>query len=355
MTTMKKRYIVSIVTSSLLLFSAKLLAQDIHFSQYAETPTAINPALAGVTYNSRAIASYKTQWSSLGNQFLTYGLTFEQTIRFKKLKNNYFAVVGNIFRDKAGDAKLSTLNPNLGFNYIQRIDKRMKLSGSMQTGFYYQTIDINNLRFDAQYDGYSYNPNFSNGEINTPRSSITSFNVGTGVNLNYVMSDRFISARTAFRFDAGIAAYHFGMGRTSFIVSSERRLTKLCGYFSGEFSIPGSINSLLPSLLITRQGTNTELIAGALFKFNIGDPSTYTSLKKNRAVSIGGQYRYKDAIIPCVLIQYNTYAIGLSYDVNISPLTPATNKRGGIEVTLRVNMAPGYGVNLGRADTKPSY
>jgi hypothetical protein len=103
------------------------------------------------------------------------------------------------------------------------------------------------------------------------------------------------------------------------------------------------------------QGPSSEWLAGALFKFILGDPSTYTSLKKPRAISIGGYYRYQDAIIPSLLMQYNRMAFGFSYDINVSSLTPASKRNGGMEIMVRYNIWPGYGVNLGRSDTKPSY
>jgi type IX secretion system PorP/SprF family membrane protein len=331
------------------------LAQDIHFSQYAETPTSINPALAGVTYNTRVILNYKTQWSSVANKYETMGFSFEQTIKHKKLKGNYFAVTANVFKDAAGDAHLKTLNPNIGMAYLQKINKKMKMSGGLQTGFIYKTIDVTSLRWGEQYNGYNYDSNLPSGEPATPRSSITSFDLGGGINLNYIQSDKFLSAKNAAKFDVGVSAYHFGVGRSSFIINSEKLKTKFCTYFNGDFNIPNSINAIMPSFLYMRQGTSSEFIAGALFKFIIGDPSTYTQLKKPRALSIGGYYRYKDAIIPTLLFQYNRYAFGVSYDINVSALTPASKRNGGLELMLRYNVFPGYGVNLGRSDTKPSY
>jgi type IX secretion system PorP/SprF family membrane protein len=329
-------------------------AQDIHFSQYPETPSAFNPALAGVTYNTRVVANFKNQWSSVANKYQTMALSFDQTIKHKKLRASYFAVAFNIFKDVAGDAKLSTLNPNLGISYIQRVSKKMKLSGGVQSGFFYRTLDASNLRFDRQYDGYSYNPNLPTGESPT-RSGITSFDLGGGVNLNYVQSDKFISAKNAAKFDVGFSAFHYRLGKTSFLNSNERLQTRMCAYFNGDFNIPNSINAIMPTFLYMRQGPNSEFVAGALFKFILGDPSTYTSLKKPRAFSIGGYYRFRDAIIPAILFQYNRYAIGVSYDINVSALTPASRRNGGLELMLRYNIFPGYGVNLGRTDTKPSY
>jgi hypothetical protein len=94
---------------------------------------------------------------------------------------------------------------------------------------------------------------------------------------------------------------------------------------------------------------------GALFKFIISDQSIRTNIRKPSAFSIGGQYRFKDAIIPTVLWQYDNYAIGLSYDINVSSLTPASKRNGGLEVMLRYNTSPGYGKNLGRSNSKASY
>jgi len=338
----------------LALLGQPVFGQDIHFSQYAETPASINPALAGVTYNTRVIGNYKSQWSTVGNKYLTMGFSFEQAIKHKKLKNNYFAVVASVYKDIAGDAKLSTLNPNIGFAYLQKINKRMKFSGGVQSGLFYRTIDVSNLRYDKQYDGYAYNPNLSNGE-STPRGSITSFDVGGGINFNYVQSDKYLSAKNAAKFDFGISAYHFGIGRSSFITTTENLHTRFCSYFNSEFNIPGSINAILPSFLYMRQGSNSEFIAGALFKFIIGDQSTFTSRKKPTSLSVGGYYRYKDAIIPSILWQYDKYAMGISYDINVSSLTPASNRIGGLEIMLRYNILPGYGVNLGRTDAKASY
>lgn len=92
-----------------------------------------------------------------------------------------------------------------------------------------------------------------------------------------------------------------------------------------------------------------------MFKFILGDPSTYTLNKKPRALSIGGYYRYQDAIVPALLFQYNKYALGVAYDINVSALTPASKRNGGLELVLRYNVFTGYGVHLGRPDAKPSY
>ena len=52
------------------------------------------------------------------------------------------------------------------------------------------------------------------------------------------------------------------------------------------------------------------------------------------SLSGGGMLRWNDAIIPVVKLDYYGWAVGLTYDVNISKLKPASHLRGAYELTL---------------------
>lgn len=344
-------------TFSALLISAFGIAQDIHFSQYAEVQSNINPALAGSIYNTRAMANFRTQWGSVAQAYQTIGFSFEQTIGFKKLKGNYPTVFVNVFRDQAGDARLRKLNPNIGVSQHVKIDKNSKLGVGFQGGFVYKTIDLTNLRWGTQFDeeSLSYNPNLSNGENTTPRSAITGYDFVVGANYSYAKSDRFISSRDGNKFNGGASLYHFKIPKNSFLQTNERLYTRINIHANADIAIPNSKNAVMPMLLVMIQGKSREFIGGALFKFILNDQSTFTQNNKPSAFAIGAQYRYKDAIIPSALYQYDKYSLGLSYDINVSALTPASRRFGGLEVMLRYNLSPGYGKNLGRSDTKSSY
>jgi type IX secretion system PorP/SprF family membrane protein len=287
--------------------------------------------------------------------YQTYGVAFEQSIKYKKLKGSHFAVSGSIFRDVAGDAKLSNINPNVGLCYVQTLSKTTKLSAGIQGGFMYKTIDVNGLRWDNQFNGYEYDPALPTGEGQVPRSAITAYDAGGGVNFNYAQSEKFISSKDGNKFNMGLAAFHYEIPKNSFFQTTEKVQTRVVGYANADINIPRSKNAIMPSLVYMFQGPNREFLAGALFKFILADASTRTSLKKPSAFAIGAQYRFKDAIIPTILYQYDKYALGISYDINVSALTPASNRNGGLEVMLRYNTSPGYGKNLGRGDTKASY
>lgn len=325
-----------------------LNAQDIHFSQYSEAPVNINPALITTAYDTRIIGGYRTQWGSVAKAYQTYGVSLEQAVRHLKLKKNYVGFALNIVNDKAGDAKLNSLMPSIGINVITKSSKFSKLSGGLQAGMVYRTIDVSALRWDKQYDGYEYISTLPSGE-STPRSSIVSFDVGGGVNFHYAKSERYISAQDGAKCDIGISAFHYNIPKNSFFVSSERLYTKYIFHANLDYGIKSAGVALVPSLIYMKQGPSTETTLGFLFKYIIEDQATYTNIKKASSVSFGVYYRLKDAIIPTLLFQKAKYAIGVAYDLNVSQLTPASKLKGGLEVTLRYNSSPGYGKALGNS------
>ena len=61
------------------------------------------------------------------------------------------------------------------------------------------------------------------------------------------------------------------------------------------------------------------------------------------SISAGLFYRLNDAIIPVVKLNYYKMSIGATYDINISKLTPASQFRGGFEMTLSYKAFTGSG------------
>jgi type IX secretion system PorP/SprF family membrane protein len=321
-------------------------AQDIHFSQYSEAPVVINPALVTTSYDTRAMIGYRSQWGSVAKAYRTYGFTVEQAIKHLKLRKNYFGVAISMFSDKAGDARLASLMPNVALSYVTKVSKMAKLSGGIQAGVVYRTIDVSQLRWDSQYKDYEYDPNLPSGET-TPKSGIVSFDMGAGVNLHYAKSERYISSQDGAKFDIGFAAFHYNIPKNSFFQSSERLYTKYITYINAEYGIESVGIVLVPSVIYMTQGPSKEITPGFMFKYIIEEQATYTQLKKASSFSFGVYYRLRDAIIPTILYQKDKFAVGLAYDINLSQLTPASKLKGGLEITLRYNTSPGYGRSLG--------
>ena len=73
-----------------------------------------------------------------------------------------------------------------------------------------------------------------------------------------------------------------------------------------------------------------EINLGSTFEYDFGQVSAI-----NAYWSLGGWYRLDDAIILTTGIGFKNMHLGISYDINNSPLKIATNKKGAFEVTLR--------------------
>jgi hypothetical protein len=74
------------------------------------------------------------------------------------------------------------------------------------------------------------------------------------------------------------------------------------------------------------EGSNTELVAGTSFGFALAEGSNFY---------IGAYYRtHQDAVILSTGIDFKNLQLGLSYDINMSDLSVASNSKGGVEISL---------------------
>ena len=86
-----------------MLFNAD--AQDVHFSQFGQTPQLINPGATGVfDGNVRGILNYRTQWGAFGNPYTTYAASVDMPIAKGNGQNAYFGLGANFYKDIAGAA-----------------------------------------------------------------------------------------------------------------------------------------------------------------------------------------------------------------------------------------------------------
>src|SRR5690606_35637327 len=79
-------------------------AQDIHFSQFFETPVLRNPALAGIfTGDYRVQAVYRDQWRSVTDGYKTVSLNGEYKLPVGKM-DDFMTIGAQALFDKAGTA-----------------------------------------------------------------------------------------------------------------------------------------------------------------------------------------------------------------------------------------------------------
>jgi len=67
---------------------SSVYSQDLHFSQFNETPSLVNPALTGSQYVMRASIIYKDQWGSVTVPYRTYGASYDMKFKASSWEKN---------------------------------------------------------------------------------------------------------------------------------------------------------------------------------------------------------------------------------------------------------------------------
>jgi len=330
---MKKRNIYTLSILALLTFSVS--AQDVHFSQFLQTPQLINPGATGVFGGKvRGFLNYRTQWSSLGNAYKTYAASIDMPIS-KRRNNAYFGLGLNFYKDAAGSADFGNTMVGLSASGILPVAKNHTFSLGLQAGYGQYSANLSSLTWGSQFNGSEFDLALNNNESIVNQSS-KYLDVGAGFLYQFKnTSNHFLGTKMS-SFDIGVSGFHLNKPKQSFLSNTESEISmKIIAQFSGTFDIPSSKIALQPSMFYAIQGPHTEITPGFLLKYKMGGQTKYTGFFKESAFYIGAHYRVKDAIIPQLYFEFADYMIGFSYDYNNSSLASATGGNGGFEISFR--------------------
>ncbi len=300
------------------------VAQDLNFSQFYELPLLRNPALAGIyTGDFRATSAFRSQWGSVTVPYTSQALSLEMKTGVSQASDNYFSVGMQMTRDMAGDSKFgkTQLLPMIAFHKIMSAERDAYLTLAFMGGVVQQRFDPTQLRFDDE---------FQNG-VYIPRSTSQIF---TQTQLNYLDASVGLSFASEFnngiRYYIGGGLFHFTSPKVAFYQQDEIRLSRKYIANAG-FSLPISdYQNFIVYMDYFQQGGFSQGQGGFLYRNELW------SEDEDRVVSLtgGAIFRWNDAVIPVVRLDYHKIGIGLSYDANFSKLRTASQLRGGFELTL---------------------
>ena len=326
-------------------------AQDIHFSQVCETPLLLNPANTGFFPGYfRAIVNYRNQWQSMGQAFKTVNLSVDAGL-FKSKRRKAFLGIGFVlFQDKAGSAKLTRTHAMVNLSGIVKLSKKSVLSAGLYGGAIGTTANYNNLTYASQFDGNAINRELASGENSVFRNfTTTDLGMGIAYEASSVKIDTDHDDVTKVRF--GLAAYHMNRPKQEFSAGATYRIPmRLVATLFSNIDFEDTRFTLTPTFILQKQGKKDksipadykirgayEFVTGSYLKVRLATGTKTTGEKTQNAIGFGLFYRSKDALIPKLVVELGDYAIGMSYDVNISGYKTASKSNGGFEVTLRYN------------------
>ncbi|MBL7893608.1 MAG: PorP/SprF family type IX secretion system membrane protein [Bacteroidia bacterium] len=329
-----------------LLMSTAVMAQDIHFSQFDETPLQLNPANAGVQNDVRAIINHRNQWQAVGSPYKTFAASCE--FKLLKGKKNHLGIGIDFFNDKAGDAQLGSNQANLSLSGIVPLSSKSLLSGGLMCGFAQRSMKFDNLTWGNQYNGMSYDANLATREPGNG-GSFTYLDLGAGVQYSYGTDEMYISANNTRKVNIGFSFFHPHQPVYSFYENNSQNLhMKMVFHGSASIGLGNTPLILKPSYIVFVQGGTKEITPGITMQYVLQEGSKYTKNKNPAAFSLGGYYRTMDAFIATAKFEFSNYAIGFSYDVNLSKLRTITSTKGGFEISLRFIAPAAFGTSRAR-------
>lgn len=319
-----------------LLITLAVKAQDIHFSQIQEAPLWINPANAGF-FNGylRAIANYRNQWASMGNAFQTMAVSVDGTALKAARKKGYIGMGLFVFNDKAGVAKIGTTQAQFHVSGIIKSSKKSRLAGGIYLGINQNSATYASLTYANQYNGKDIDRSIPTGEV-VNYTSFVSSDVGAGVNYEYSSSTVDMTRDDIFSVKFGAAVHHINKPVQRFSSGSSYQLPmRFVGNVQTRIDFKDTKLSLLPSAIYILQGSASQTIVGTHLRFRFRNGTKLTGNKTETGLNIGVYYRVNDAVIPQINLDMGKYAIGFSYDINVSKYNQVSKGVGGFEIYLK--------------------
>lgn len=305
-------------------------AQDPHFSQFFASPLTLNPALTGkFNGDMRAAGNYRNQWPTVNNAYVTSTVSVDFPILQDKLREGDRWAIGILgMTDKTANGILTSNYFSLSTAYHKTVDEDglHTIGVGFQGTYANRTLDGPRLHFvdGLQIDG-TFLPSASE-PVNLEVVTASYFDMNAGVLYNGSLNG---SNEVYF----GVSMYHLNQPKESFLgVDNITVPTRLTVHGGGFFPSAASGNSWYVSALYNRQATASELVFGGALEI----PAS-TDENKPVNVYIGSWARINnvtDALIPYVGLDYGSFNLGMTYDVNISTFKPASQSQGGIEISL---------------------
>lgn len=314
--------------------------QDIHFSQMRYTPLTVNPALAGADGKIRGLVNYRSQWNSFSAPYSTMAASFDMRFEPFKRDGGYLAGGINFFRDVAGDAKMTQSNVNANIAYHLPVTRESTIGLGMQLGFGQRGIGNMDGTWSTQYTSSGFDNSIASGE-SFERQQYSHLDASAGVVYKLDKMTRSSAMRgSGYKITAGLAAYHLNQPENSFLVGGEDDLKmRIAGFVRSTFFMNNPKWKMKPGIYYQQQGGHREILGGSYFEHSFSGSSDRTQLKNNFAVAYGFFYRFRDALVSKLLVHYDDFSLGLSYDINLSSLTPTSRGRGGIEFMFRYQIS----------------
>jgi type IX secretion system PorP/SprF family membrane protein len=278
------------------------VAQDVHFSQFNTSSFLLNPALVGAQNNHyKATLQRKSQWASVSIPFNTLSLSLERKDIFPS-----HSIGVQFLNDIAGDSRFKTAGVTLAYAKKVAVTADNLFSIGAEIGLFQRSVVFDDLVF------------------NDPENRS---------NLNFLFPDmaigiaNFYEINKKMALESGIAFYHINKPRQSLIENDAITLNQKMNLHTALNYAFNNKLSMQPKLLFSNQDADKEFLLAC-------DVNYLLEAEQTVILKLGIAERFNDATIFYFGAEIESLSCVVSYDVNTSNLTNASNNKGGFEFSV---------------------
>lgn len=322
---MQRRFLIFV---GLLGLAFSVRAQDLHFSQWFNSPLLTNPANTGFIPDAdyRLGANYRNQWSSIMSvPYKTMSVWGDAQLFRDRIESGWVGLGGLILRDVAGSGSLTSTRAYASLGYHQMLGEAHLLSIGFNAGWANKRINTSELKFPDQFDGRFFD-NTLPTSVYLDNPNVSYFDFQAGLNYAYFPTEYLYV-------NGGVSAHHLNRPRESFFNAgatgpaiSDRIPVRYTVFANTSYKLSDEliVNGMA---YYSTQSNTSEVVGGGNLQYNLsGDGESQL---------LGGLYlRAGDALIPAVGYQWKNIRLMFSYDATTSQLRQYNSGRGAFEFAL---------------------
>ena len=306
-------------------FATFVQAQDLHFSQFFNTPLIINPANTGFIPDAdyRIGAIYRNQYSSiLAMPYKTVSLFGDAQVLRDRFDNGWVGLGGLILSDVAGSGGLRSTKVYASAAYHQMLGSSSLLSAGFNIGWVNKRIDQSKLNFPDQFDGKFFDSN-NPTSVQLTTDNINYFDMQVGLNYAYFPNENVY-------INGGYSLMHVNQPKETFFsdnYDSSRISMRHSGFVNAILKVNDRV-IINPNAYYSNQAKASEMVFGLNANYNLSGEGGETQL------IVGAYYRAGDAIIPMLGFEIKHLIFTFSYDATTSSLNNFDNSQGAVEFSI---------------------
>lgn len=295
--------------------------QGIHFSQFYNMPMLASPANTGLMTEDdyRVNVQYRNQFGAVPVPFNTFAVAADGQALRKTNRTNWLGLGAVILNDRAGEGGMSVTRVQFNGAYHLSLGKRQMLSAGIGVGGVNRRVNMSQLVFDAQWEGYQFNPAAPNLEPN--QSGRAGYlDLSTGVNYTY-FPNKYMYVK------GSVGVDHINRPVES--VFKGGNVIEPRTHFMADAGIVTDNGTVLnPTIYFTAQQKAWEAVIGGNVSIPLFDS------KDSENLLVGVYHRVRDAIVIMAGYEYRMLRFQASYDYTVSGLGQYIKHNGAFEIGI---------------------